>query len=181
MVMPTLRTILKLRGGERHSKAGCRTRHSRWRDNAGPIRSSPARSRCSRQGGGTFTAWHARLLTGVLAGLLATPALATSMFDDSYRPCGNAPTTLAIVSCIQSKTQAADKRLNASYAALQRGVEAGQREALRAAQRIWIQYRNANCAFYGAEEGTIRSIKAAECLRVMTFDRAVELEDAAKP
>lgn len=126
--------------------------------------------------------WHIRPLIVLLAaGSIAGPALASGMFDDGYQPCGNGLSTLAIVACVQSKTQVADKRLNAAYTSLQRGVDAGQREPLRAAQRLWIQYRDANCRFYGAQDGTISGIKAAECLRAMTDARAAELEDAAKP
>ena len=49
-----------------------------------------------------------------------------------------------------------------------------------AAQRLWVQYRDANCAFYGVEDGSIRQVQAAECIRSMTEDRAHELEKAMK-
>ena len=45
-----------------------------------------------------------------------------------------------------------------------------------AAQRLWVQYRDANCAFYGVQDGSIRQVQAAECIRSMTEDRAHELE-----
>jgi len=116
----------------------------------------------------------------ILASLFARSAEAASMFDDEYKPCGEQPNTIAIVACVDAKTKAWDRRLNAAYGALLRGVEGGQRDPLRNAQRLWIQYRDANCQFYGSQEGTIRQIKAAECVRAMTRDRALELEDAAK-
>ena len=47
-----------------------------------------------------------------------------------------------------------------------------------AAQRLWVQYRDANCAFYGVQDGSIRQVQAAECIRSMTEDRAYELEKA---
>jgi uncharacterized protein YecT (DUF1311 family) len=53
---------------------------------------------------------------------------------------------------------------------------AAQREQLRAAQRLWIQYRDANCLYYGMGEGTIAGVDAGECLRSMTEARARELE-----
>jgi hypothetical protein len=49
-----------------------------------------------------------------------------------------------------------------------------------AAQRLWVQYRDANCAFYGVQDGSIRQVQAAECIRSMTEDRAHELEKAIK-
>jgi uncharacterized protein YecT (DUF1311 family) len=48
------------------------------------------------------------------------------------------------------------------------------------AQRLWVQYRDANCAFYGVEDGSIRQVQAAEFIRSMTEDRAHELENAMK-
>ena len=51
-----------------------------------------------------------------------------------------------------------------------------QREQLRAAQRLWIQYRDANCLYYDLGEGTIARIEAGECMRSMTEARARELE-----
>jgi uncharacterized protein YecT (DUF1311 family) len=49
-----------------------------------------------------------------------------------------------------------------------------------AAQRLWVQYRDANCGFYGVQDGSIRQVQAAECIRSMTEDRAHELEEAMK-
>jgi uncharacterized protein YecT (DUF1311 family) len=103
------------------------------------------------------------------------------MFGEGYKPCGDAPNTLAVVECTEAKTKAWDQRLNAAYATLQRAADPAQREPLRKAQRLWVQYRDANCAFYAAGEGTIHRIEAAECLRAMTADRAEELEAAARP
>ncbi|MGD9614786.1 MAG: lysozyme inhibitor LprI family protein [Alphaproteobacteria bacterium] len=113
------------------------------------------------------------------AGLAAHPAEA-EMFGPAYSPCGDRPDTFAIVACVQAKTKAADRRLNAAYKALQARIDPSQRQPLLAAQRLWVQYRDANCEFYGAQEGTIRQIQAAECLRAMTDDRARELEQAMK-
>jgi len=47
---------------------------------------------------------------------------------------------------------------------------------LRAAQRLWVQYRDANCLYYGMGEGTIARLDAGECMRSMTEARAKELE-----
>jgi uncharacterized protein YecT (DUF1311 family) len=51
-----------------------------------------------------------------------------------------------------------------------------QRQQLRAAQRLRIQYRDANCLYYGMGEGTIVRFHAGECMRSMTEARARELE-----
>jgi uncharacterized protein YecT (DUF1311 family) len=70
--------------------------------------------------------------------------------------------------------------LNAAYKALQAQVDAGQRQPLLAAQRLRVQYRDANCAFYGTPDGSIRKVQGAECVGSMTEDRARELEEVMK-
>ena len=112
-----------------------------------------------------------------LAAMSVLPAKA-EMFGPGFQPCGEKTSTLEIVECVQAKTNASDQRLNAAYKALQAQVDAAQRQPLLAAQRLWVQYRDANCAFYGAADGSIRKVQGAECLRSMTEDRARELEKA---
>ena len=70
--------------------------------------------------------------------------------------CGKKTSTLAVVECVQAKTKVADQ------------------------QRLWVQYRDANCGFYGAQDESIRQVQGAECMRSMTEDRARELEKAMK-
>ena len=114
--------------------------------------------------------------------MVAVSAPATAdMFGDGFKPCGDAASTAATVDCTTRKTKEWDRRLNASYGELLRSAEADQRPALQAAQRLWLQYRDANCAFYAAGPGTIRQVNAAECLRAMTQDRASEFEQALRP
>ena len=119
------------------------------------------------------------LASSTIAVTAAVPA-AAEMFGPEYRLCGEQPNTLAIVECIQAKTNLSDQRLNTAYKTLQARIDPAQRQPLLTAQRLWVQYRDANCAFYGAQEGTIRQVQAAECLRSMTEDRARELEKAMK-
>jgi uncharacterized protein YecT (DUF1311 family) len=112
--------------------------------------------------------------------LMAARSVSAEMFGADYQPCGDKPNTLAIVECVQAKTKAADERLNAAYKALQARIDPAQRQPLLNAERLWVQYRDANCGFYGAQEGSIRQVQAAECVRSMTEDRARELEKAMK-
>ena len=111
--------------------------------------------------------------------MAALPAEA-EMFGPRFQPCGDKPSTPAVVECVRAKTNAADQRLNAAYKALQARIDAAQRQPLLSAQRLWVQYRDANCGFYGTHDGSIRQVQAAECIRSMTEDRARELEEATK-
>ena len=113
----------------------------------------------------------------VLAVVAALPVEA-QMFRPGFQPCGEKTSTLAVVECVQAKTNVADQRLNAAYKALQARIDAAQRQPLLSAQRLWVQYRDANCGFYGTQDGSIRQVQAAECIRSMTEDRARELEKA---
>ena len=112
-----------------------------------------------------------------LASITALPAEA-EMFGPGFQPCGDKTSTLAVVECVQAKTTVADQRLNAAYKALQARIDHSQRQPLLAAQRLWVQYRDANCGFYRVQDGSIRQVQAAECIRSMTDDRARELEKA---
>jgi len=100
--------------------------------------------------------------------VMASPPTEAEMFSPGFQPCGKKTSTFAVVECVQAKTDAADQRLNAAYKALQAQIDAAQRQPLLAAQRLWVQYRDANCAFYGTKDGSIRQVQAAECLRSMT-------------
>jgi uncharacterized protein YecT (DUF1311 family) len=115
------------------------------------------------------------------AGLLflCNPA-ARSADDDRYGPeyqtCkkGN---THEIEVCVGRLTDAWDRRLDAAYQKLLQGSDAQSVARLREAQRLWLEFRNANCLYYGTGEGTITRLQAAECLRSMTAHRALELEE----
>lgn len=115
----------------------------------------------------------------MIALLPARPA-AAAMFGTDSQPCGDKLNTVAIVDCVQAKTKTWDRRLKAAFQDLKRRIDAGQREPLTAAQRLWVRFRDANCRFYGSQEGSIRQIQAAECVRAMTRQRALELERAMK-
>ncbi|MDH2382452.1 lysozyme inhibitor LprI family protein [Bradyrhizobium sp. CER78] len=86
--------------------------------------------------------------------------------------------TYQMVECLKAKTAQWDKRMNAGYQqALKDAAGDKQREQLRTAQRLWIQYRDANCLYYDLGEGTIARLDAGECMRSMTEARAKELEN----
>jgi uncharacterized protein YecT (DUF1311 family) len=83
--------------------------------------------------------------------LTAALPVEAEMFGPGFQPCGEQTSTLAVVECVQAKTNVADQRLNAAYKALQARIDAAQRQPLLSAQRLWLQYRDANCGFYGVQ------------------------------
>jgi uncharacterized protein YecT (DUF1311 family) len=84
--------------------------------------------------------------------------------------------TQQMVECLNARTAQWDKRMTIAYQQAMKQAGQLQHEQLRAAQRLWIQYRDANCLYYGMGEGTIARIDAGECIRSMTEARARELE-----
>lgn len=101
------------------------------------------------------------------------------MYGPDYEKCSQ-DTTIGIVDCLNKEAKHWDKRLNGSYKELMNRIEAGQQAPLKAAQRAWIKYRDANCAFYGSASGSLSQIEAAECLRAMVKERACELRLASQ-
>ena len=106
--------------------------------------------------------------------------MAAERYDADYRRCGTMSTTLDTVKCVEGKTAEWDRRLNLAYKDLKQRAGAEQQTPLLNAQRLWIKYRDANCAFYATGQGTISQIEVAECLRSMTKERTLELEQAGR-
>jgi uncharacterized protein YecT (DUF1311 family) len=105
--------------------------------------------------------------------VLASAAHAGDQGDPDKSCDGN---TFEMVECLKAKTAQWDKRMNVAYQQALKDAGDAQRDQLRAAQRLWIQYRDANCLYYGMGEGTIARLDAGECMRSMTEARAKELE-----
>ena len=76
------------------------------------------------------------LLTLLAMTLLAAVPAGAEMFGADYKPCGDQPNTVAAVDCVSAKTKVWDQRLNRAYQSLAQRIDAGQRDPLKAAQRL---------------------------------------------
>jgi uncharacterized protein YecT (DUF1311 family) len=119
-----------------------------------------------------------KTIAAALICLVTSAADAGDQGDPGQSCDGSTP---EMVNCLAGRTAQWDKRMNAAYQKALGDAGAQRREQLRAAQRLWIQYRDANCLYYGLGEGTIARVDAGECLRSMTEARARELEGAGHP
>jgi uncharacterized protein YecT (DUF1311 family) len=122
---------------------------------------------------------HMRAAMRMFAGAVALVALLSAACagdqGDPEKSCdGN---TFEMVECLKAQTAQWDKRMTIAYQQAMKDAGSRQHEQLRTAQRLWIQYRDANCLYYGLGEGTIARIDAGECMRDMTQARAKELEN----
>ncbi|PCD77602.1 lysozyme inhibitor LprI family protein [Pseudothioclava arenosa] len=91
-------------------------------------------------------------------------------------------TTIGITQCLGVERAVWEDLMNAEYKAL--GVQMSVRsealnDKLLEAQRAWIAFRDADCAFDYARwgDGSISQISGASCLLEMTAARAIELRD----
>src|SRR5450631_1496627 len=105
-----------------------------------------------------------RTVLVLAAGLLlaAGPVRADDQ-GEPEKPCdGN---TREIVECLIARTADWEKRMDAAYKQALEDTEPKQRKKLVAAQKLWLQYRDANCEYYGLGPGTISSIQAGYCMK----------------
>ena len=113
------------------------------------------------------------LFVAVLA--VNLPARAQHM-NDKDSPCAEVVVTVDLTSCLVKARGLADAQLNAAYQEVRGRLNAADARRLVSAQRLWLQYRDANCA---AErylyEGTAVSPAYLACLEAMTRARTKEL------
>jgi uncharacterized protein YecT (DUF1311 family) len=122
-----------------------------------------------------------RTRIATIAAAASLGAAAFAFAGDQGEPdqeCG--VSTYEMVECLNAKTAYWDKRMTIAYQQTLKDAQPKQREQLRAAQRLWIQYRDANCLYYGLGEGTIARVEAGECMRSMTEARARELDGSSE-
>jgi len=127
--------------------------------------------------GGGGIAWIVMVLACVAvqwaSPLQAEPASQAAPQED----CGDRKSTADIVECLATQAAVWDRRLSAAYQKLLESLPVRRRDRLRNAQRLWIQFRDANCAYFASRSGTIARVEAGQCLLRLTTARAMELED----
>ncbi|HHS83077.1 MAG TPA: DUF1311 domain-containing protein [Devosia sp.] len=86
-------------------------------------------------------------------------------------------TTLGTTTCNQREAAWWDKLLNDNYSRLRSALSPELFSALRDAQRAWITYRDAKCAFSYKmfEGGSIRHVLFSDCMMQTTAARAIDL------
>ena len=123
--------------------------------------------------------WAAALLA--ISSTLAAPATAqpsapklSASFDACMDKSGGV--TAEMRACISAEHTRQDQQLNRNYQALMAELPQERKKQLQTAQRLWLQYRDANCQFYADPDGgTAAGVAAADCVLQMTAGRAREL------
>lgn len=127
----------------------------------------------------SHTLWAAALLAA--SSLLIGPAAAqtsaaplSAIFQTCLDKSGGV--TFEMRECISAEHTRQDQQLNRNYQALMAELTPERKKQLQTAQRLWLQYRDANCHFYADPDGgTMADIAAADCVLQMTAGRAREL------
>ena len=119
-----------------------------------------------------------RLLLAALALWVASIPVQAQHMNEKDSPCTGVGVTADLANCLAKARDSADVKLNAMYKRVRERLEAADAQRLIATQRLWIQYRDANCSaerdLYGG--GTASWPAYLACLEAMTRARTRELE-----
>ena len=113
---------------------------------------------------------------------LTSSILANDKYSKEYDTCMKGPKasqgiTMAMLNCGSKELKYQDKKLNNTYKKLKKSLSKKRQKELLSAQRLWIKYKDANCAFYNDPNGgTMHKLFAQECFMDATRSRADELK-----
>jgi uncharacterized protein YecT (DUF1311 family) len=117
------------------------------------------------------------LILGALATLATVPAYGQHM-NEKDSPCANVVITAELMDCLSGARGKADATLITVYTEVRSHLRANDAERLTQAQRLWLQYRDANCTaerdLY--EGGTPKYPVYFACIESMTRARTRELQ-----
>lgn len=103
-----------------------------------------------------------------------------SGFVHTSETCEGASTQMKLNQCSANAYQAADDELNDTYQALMERLNSNEEstQKLRTAQRAWISFRDAECAFVSSavEGGSAQPMVRNGCLTELTQARTVTLK-----
>jgi len=126
------------------------------------------------------------VLAGAIA-LAAGPAMAVDQalieqsYSEAFRQCLDRPegqSTHGMIACVSAELELQDAALNVAYREALTRLVPRQQAKLRAAQRAWVAFRDADCAaHYDEEGGSMSTISANFCVLRRTVERTIELED----
>lgn len=110
--------------------------------------------------------------------------LALGGFSYASDTCDSATTQSELTECSAQAYQSADDELNEAYQALvdQLSSNSASLEKLRTAQRAWIGFRDAECAFESSavEGGSAQPMIRNSCLEALTEARTETLREHAE-
>jgi uncharacterized protein YecT (DUF1311 family) len=124
---------------------------------------------------------HVSLLLTAFLALASTQTYGQEkhLLSGEYSKCieQSGGTNSGMLDCMGAEAKRQDKRLNDVYKKLMNELKPERKRQLQEAQRIWLKYMEANCAFYlDPDGGTAAQLAASECPVLAKATRAKELE-----
>jgi uncharacterized protein YecT (DUF1311 family) len=119
-----------------------------------------------------------RLSVLLMAAVIATAPLGRAQhMNEKDSPCADVVVKSDLVQCLFKAGQAADAKLNTAYNDIRGKLDGTELKQLVATQRLWVRYRDSNCAaereLYGSGTGGPPTFLA--CIEAMTRARTKEL------
>lgn len=112
--------------------------------------------------------------------LAASPEAIEARYSAAYDRCLNqagGQTTYGMIQCTAAELKLQDGRLNQAYRMAMSDLNDRQKARLKAAQRAWIAFRDADCAAQFDEDwGSLSRVTANVCVLQRTVERSLELE-----
>jgi uncharacterized protein YecT (DUF1311 family) len=98
--------------------------------------------------------------------------------NEKDSPCPNAVTTLDMAQCFSKAKASSDEKLTALYEKVLSKLNGDDAERLTKVQRLWAEYREANCSAERAlyQGGSAAPVVYVACLDAMTRARTEELQ-----
>ena len=114
-----------------------------------------------------------RYILAVIGLCLAGPALADT-------DCDNAQDQATMTHCAAQEAKTADAELNKDYKEIVARLadDTAGLQKLKAAQRAWVAFRDAECAFQesGVDGGSVAPMINQNCITSLTEDRIAQLQ-----
>src|SRR5260370_13755073 len=109
--------------------------------------------------------------------LASIPARAQHM-NEKDSPCADVVVTVDLANCLSKARDSSDAKLNSLYKDLRKGLDVSDPERLVVAQRLCIQYRDANCSAERKlyERGTASAPPYLACLEAITRAPTTQLQ-----
>jgi uncharacterized protein YecT (DUF1311 family) len=86
------------------------------------------------------------LVSGILAAVLITLQASAQHMNEKDSPCAAISQTAELTNCLSEARDKADAKLNSLYKEIRKRLEGDNAGDLIKTQRLWIQYRDANCS-----------------------------------
>ncbi|MDK3021296.1 lysozyme inhibitor LprI family protein [Cupriavidus taiwanensis] len=120
-------------------------------------------------------------VAGLAVAAIPAGAAGNGGLSADYERCmGKAVSTADMLNCAALESRVQEAALNRAYQSLLRRLEPPRTGQLRVAQRVWLEYRQAHCAFVSNPAGgSAARVAGAGCMLDMTAARARELRTFA--